>query len=113
MDLLAGLAPATNLLLMYLEGIAVLHIEAVWVVCGLDSLSIEQETNALDILSLPVAKRIHEFLKLCRSLDFEEDFVVVVRDLDVQVLRLAGVFGFVHIGRSTLGHSEELLFKDL
>lgn len=42
----------------------------------------------MDVLSLAVAEGVHELLELGGALDLEENLVVVVRDLDVQVLRL-------------------------
>lgn len=52
----------------------------------LNSLALEQETHGLDVLALSFAKGSHQLLKLSGTLDLEEHFVVVVRDLDVQVL---------------------------
>ena len=38
------------------------------------------------MLSLTFAKSIHQLLQVGRALDLEENFVVVVGDLDVEVL---------------------------
>lgn len=60
---------------------------------GLHALALEDESDGSKRLSLAIAEGIHELLKLGRALDLEEDFVVVVRHLDVEVLgvgRLAG-----------------------
>ena len=50
------------------------------------TLSLEQESDGLEALALPLAKRGHELLELGRPLDLEENLVVVVRDLDIQML---------------------------
>lgn len=52
-----------------------------------DSLSVEEEAHTLGRLALSLAEGIHEFLELSGALDLEEDLVVVIRDLDVQMLR--------------------------
>jgi hypothetical protein len=53
----------------------------------LDSLAFEQETDGGERLALAFAEGQHELLELRVPLDLEEDLVVVVRDLDVEVLR--------------------------
>jgi len=58
------------------------------VVGGVDSGAVEEEAHAGERLSLTLAEGIHELLQLGCALDLEEDFVVVVGDLDVQVLGL-------------------------
>jgi hypothetical protein len=69
------------------------------------SLPVEEETNTRDVLALTVAERIHEFLELGSPLNLEEDLVVVIRHLDVEVFRLAGVLRLLHIvGASVVGH---------
>ena len=98
----------TNLLLMNLERVAVLHVElsrsgqhggSAWEgkcrdtytlggVVGLDSGAVEEETDTGGTFALTVTERIHELLQLGRSLDLEEDLVVVVGHLDVEVFGL-------------------------
>lgn len=50
------------------------------------SRSIEQETDRGRLFSLALAEGIHELLQLRGALDLEKNFVMVVRDLDIQVL---------------------------
>lgn len=52
--------------------------------------AVEQEPNGRHLLSLTVTERIHQLFELCRPLDLEEHFVVVVRHLDVEVLHGGG-----------------------
>jgi hypothetical protein len=52
----------------------------------LDSASVKEESNRVRRLALSVTEGIHQFLELCRPLDLEEYFVVVVGDFDVEVL---------------------------
>lgn len=69
-------------------------------VLGANSCTIEEEANSRRLLSLTLAEGVHQLLKLGRALDLEEDFVVVVRNLDVEVL--CGSRGFLlggHFGR--------------
>jgi hypothetical protein len=100
-----------NLFLVNFECIAILHLELVrrvsanlkpsasalssalpknthslGCVSGLHACTLEQEAHAIQRLALTVAKGRHQLLELCRLLDLEEDFVVVVRHLNVQVL---------------------------
>ena len=56
------------------------------IIRGVHARAIVQEAAALNALSLTLTERIHELLELCGTLDLEEHFVVVVRDLDVEVL---------------------------
>lgn len=63
----------------------------IWVVCGCDTLAVEQEPHTLNILSLPVAEGIHELSKSSSALDLEEHFIVVVGDLDVEMLALSSI----------------------
>lgn len=75
-----------------------------------DTLAIEQEPHRSAVLARTFAESVHEFFKLCRAFDFEEYFVVVVCDFDVQVLRLlclvwlwvwrAAVVGHCDVGQS-------------
>lgn len=48
--------------------------------------AVEKEPNGGHLLSLTFAKSIHQLSQVGRALDLEEDFVVVVGDLDVEVL---------------------------
>ncbi|KAI6754342.1 hypothetical protein HG530_012856 [Fusarium avenaceum] len=57
---------------------------------GLDSRAVEEESHGAGGLSLAFAEGTHQLLELCGTLDLEEDFVVVVGNLDVQVLRVGG-----------------------
>lgn len=69
--------------------------------------AIEEEAYAVELLSLAVAEGVHELLELSSALDFEEDLVVVVGDLDVQVLRLRRCLFLVAGGRGRLvGHGD-------
>ena len=66
-------------------------------------LAIEQKPDCLCVLTLPVAKGIHQFLEFGTPLDLKEDFIVVVGDLDVQML--GGLRCLTTIGRLVLvGH---------
>ena len=76
-------ACATNLLLMDLERVAVLHLEGVGRVGRLDALALKEEAHRVQALALTLAKGVHELVELGRTLDLEEDLVVVIRDLDV------------------------------
>lgn len=71
-----------------------------WVVGGVDSLAIEEESDAGGGLALTLAEGVHELLQLGGALDLEVDFVVVVRDLDVEVLAALGLLR----RRSGVGH---------
>lgn len=55
--------------------------------------TLEQEANALRRFALPLAKGVHQLLKSSGALDLEEDFIVVVRHLDVQMLSLLRFLG--------------------
>jgi len=81
-----GLNCTADLLLVDLEGIAILHVESFWAIGWLYATSVEQESNGVGGLALPLAERIHQFLQRRCPLDLEEDLVVVVRNLDVEVL---------------------------
>jgi hypothetical protein len=76
------------------------------VVLGSDTLAVEQKSNAGNVLSLAVAKGIHELSEGGGTLNLEKHLVVVVRDLDVQVFALPAVLGLVlHVvGGAVLGH---------
>lgn len=64
-----------------------------------DTSAVKEEANSGNLLSLTLAKRIHELLELSGALDLEKDFIVVISDLDVQVLcRRRGRFLVRHDG---------------
>lgn len=75
---------------MDLEGIAILHLERIGCISGLDSRAVEKKSHGAGRLSLALAKGSHKLLKLCSALDLEEDLVVVVGNLDVEVLGVGG-----------------------
>lgn len=75
---------------MDLEGIAILHLERIGCISGLDSRAVEKKSHGAGRLSLALAKGAHKLLQLCGTLDLEEDLVVVVGDLDVEVLGVGG-----------------------
>lgn len=55
-----------------------------------DTGAVEKEADRRQLLSLPLAEGVHELAECRRPLDLKEDFVVVVRDFDVQVLDGSG-----------------------
>lgn len=63
-----------------------------WSVWWVHPLPIEEKATGLDRLALPLTEGIHELLQLRRPLDLEEDFVIVVGDLDVDVAGLLRLF---------------------
>jgi len=77
---------ATNLFLVHLERVAVLHFERFWRVRGLHTSAVEQESDSSRNLALTIAEGVHQLLQLCSPLDLEEDLIVAVGNLDVQVL---------------------------
>jgi hypothetical protein len=81
----------------------------VWVVVWCDALAVEKEAHARNVLSLAIAEGVHELSKSRGALDLEEDFVVVVRYLDVQVFGRSTVLGLLlHIWRAVLRHGDGL-----
>ena len=58
-----------------------------------DSCTIEQKSNRRGRFPLALAEGVHELGESGGALNFEEDFVVVVCDLDVEVLTLGLVVG--------------------
>lgn len=50
------------------------------------SSAIKEETDRRGLLSLTLTESIHKLLQLRAALDLEEDFIVVVCDLDIEVL---------------------------
>ena len=59
---------------------------SVWGIFGSYTGAVEKEPNGGHLLSLTFAKSIHQLSQVGRALDLEEDFVVVIGDLDVEVL---------------------------
>jgi len=78
----------SNLLLMNLKRVAILHFQRVRAVSGLYPLTIEQEADCIGHFSLPVAEGIHKLLKCRRTLDFEEHLIVVIGHFDIEMLGL-------------------------
>ena len=64
-----------------------LFTHRVGAVSWVDTDAIEQEAYCIRHLALAVAESIHELFELSGPLYLEEHFVVVIRDLDVEVLR--------------------------
>ena len=52
----------------------------------LHSAAVEQETDRVRSLALPLAERVHQFLEGCCPLDLEEHLVIVIRDFDIEML---------------------------
>lgn len=77
---------ATNLLLMDFKGVTILHIQLIWTICSLNTAAVEEEANGVWCFALSFAESIHQLLQLSGTLDLEEDFIIVVGNLDVQVL---------------------------
>lgn len=48
--------------------------------------AVKKEPNGGHLLSLTIAKSIHQLFQVGRALNLEENFVVVIGDLDVEVL---------------------------
>lgn len=53
---------------------------------GLDTRAFKEKPYRAQRLALALAKGGHQLLQLGRSLDLEKDFVVIVRDLNVEML---------------------------
>lgn len=60
----------------------------VWAISWVDSRTIEEKSNRGRCFSLTLAEGVHELREGGGALDLEEDFVVVICDLDIQVLAL-------------------------
>ena len=72
---------------------------------SLDFSAIEEESNRRNLFALTFAERSHQFVKFCRSLDLEKDFVIVVGHLDVEMLATCRRLRLRAIGRLTIvGH---------
>jgi hypothetical protein len=71
-------------------------------------LSVVQEASRARILSLPVTKRLHEFLEFRAALDFEEHFVVRICNFDVEMFVWPGgvttAAGAVGAALACIGH---------
>ena len=65
----------------------------VWAIIGVDSCTIKEKSNRGGCLSLALAEGVHELGEVGGTLDFEEDLIVVVCDLNIQVLALGLVVG--------------------
>jgi len=72
--------------------------------------TIEEEPDRSGSLALSLAEGIHQLLEGGGTLDFEEDLVVVVGDLDVEMLTLAaglsllrGTWASVVVGSGHVG----------
>jgi hypothetical protein len=39
------------------------------------------------LLALAIAEGVHQFFELCCSFNLKEDFIVIIGDLDIEVLR--------------------------
>lgn len=67
------------------EGDATTEVLAhrVGTITGLHSVAIEEKTDGVGRFALTLAKGVHQLFQLGRSLDLEEDLIVVVRHLDV------------------------------
>lgn len=79
---------ASDLLLVDFEGVAILHLERLGVVGCVDALPVEEKADASRGLALALTESVHKLLELRGPLDLEEDFVVVIRHLNVKVLGL-------------------------
>lgn len=80
-------------------------------ICGLNSASVEEKSNRVRRLALSFTEGIHQFLELCRPLDLEEYFVIVVGYFNVEMLRGDGSFGLLAgRGAFVVGHVCWLFF---
>ena len=70
-----------------------------WRIRRLDTRAIEKKTDSVGHLALPVTERIHELLERCGPLDLEKDLVIVIRDLDIEMLRLGRFDGIASCPR--------------
>lgn len=102
-----GSTPA-NLLLVDFKRVAILHVKRIWIICRLHTLSVEEKAHTLRGLALPIAKRIHQLLQLGSAFDLEKHLVVIIRDFDIEMLRLlSSILGLVHVvWRTVVRHVE-------
>jgi len=84
---------------MDLESVAVSHIKCVWTVFWPNPLPVEQEAYSRKLFPLSVAEGIHQLFQLRRLLDLEEDFVIIIRDFDVQMFGWWGRRILATVGR--------------
>lgn len=69
---------------------------AVGTVGRLDASSVEEEADRSRLFPLSIAEGVHELFQRRRTLDLEEDFIVIVGDLDIEVL---GSWRFIRLSR--------------
>jgi len=91
-DTVVYLVRSTDLFLMNLECVSILHVQSIWAISGLNATAVKEKPHGIRRLSLSLTERVHELLERCRTLDLEEDLVVIVSHLDVQMLRCWGIF---------------------
>lgn len=78
---------ATRISIAYnVGGSRVANAYRVWGIRGLNTLTLEEESDRVHSLALSLAEGRHKLVQLGRALDLEEDLIVVVGNLDVQVL---------------------------
>jgi len=77
---------------VHLECISVCHVKCFWTVGRLNTAAIEEESDRGGRLALSFAKSVHELLQSRGTLDLEEDFIVVVGDLNIEMLALTSTF---------------------
>ena len=117
---------SSNLLLMNLERIAVLHLQ-LWghvsplsaamtarkgvggtyrirAVGRLDPTAIEQEPHRVGGLALALAEGVHQLLQRGGALNLEKDLIVVVRHFDVEMLGRGRLFRLARRRRSVVRH---------
>jgi len=82
-----------------LERIAILHIERIGGILGIDTATIEEEADLVESLALSFAESVHQLVQRGGALDLEVDLVIVVRDLNVEVF--AGRWSLLLLARST------------
>lgn len=71
----------------------------IWTIRLCNSCAIEQESDGLAILPRSVAESIHQLFKLGRAFDLEENFIVIIRDLNVEMFDCRWSFWFSLIRR--------------
>src|ERR1700761_3378376 len=58
-----------------------------------NSRTVKEKSARLNTLALSVAESLHQLAQGSLALYLEEDFIVVIGDLDVKMLRLSLIFG--------------------